>query len=218
MGQALAASIRQSSRLALTGVWKRGGDIDGLAAAADVLIDFSLPEGTENVLDAVVRHGTPLVCGVSGLTDAQLQKLNLAAAQIPLVFDRNMSLGVAILERSVREAAAALGPDFSVEIAETHHLNKRDAPSGTALKLAEAIADSRGERSTGTATFTVERRGEVPGDHDVLMRNESESLRFAHSVSTRDVFVTGALRAAAWVVKQEPGRYGMQDVLFRGTE
>ena len=215
MGQAIAACVAQQADLALAGIWARGGDLDAVVAAADVVIDFSLPEGTVDVLAAVVRHAKPLVCGVSGMDDTQMALLDQAATRIPIVYDRNMSLGIAVLERSVREAANSLGPDFDVEISETHHVHKKDAPSGTALKLGEAIASARGEVDTGTVRFAVERRGDVPGDHEVVMTSPTERLTFAHSVTTRQVFADGALRAARWVVKQPPGRYLMRDVLFR---
>ena len=214
MGQAIAVSVRQRSELELLGLWQRGQDLDGMVAAADVVIDFSLPEGTELVLEAVVRHGTPLVCGVTGLNEAQLVLLAGASDKLPLVIDRNMSLGIAILERAVREAATALGTDFAVHVSEVHHVHKKDAPSGTALKLGEAIASSRGETGTGAVQFEVERRGDTPGDHEVTMASTTEKLTFAHSVMTRQVFVDGALAAAAWVIGKPPGRYSMQDVLF----
>jgi 4-hydroxy-tetrahydrodipicolinate reductase len=215
MGRAIAASIEHRPGLALSGIWARDGDLDKIVEAADVVIDFSLPEGTVEVLAAVVDHTKPLVCGVSGMDDAQMALLDRAATQVPVVYDRNMSLGIAVLERSVREAAASLGPDFDVEISETHHIHKKDAPSGTALKLGEAVADARGESDTGTVRFESERRGEVPGDHEVVMSSPTERLTFAHSVTTRQVFVDGALRAARWAVDQAPGRYRMRDVLFR---
>ncbi|MBT8090232.1 MAG: 4-hydroxy-tetrahydrodipicolinate reductase [Gammaproteobacteria bacterium] len=212
MGQAIAASIEQQADLLLAGIWTREGDLDAVVKAADVVIDFSLPEATVAVLDAVVRHNKPLVCGVSGLDDAQMELLDRAAAQIPVVYDRNMSLGIAVLEHSVREAAGSLGLDFEIEISETHHIHKKDAPSGTALKLGEAIAAARGQ--DGTVRFQVERRGEVPGDHEVVMRSPTERLTFAHSVTTRQVFADGALRAARWAIGRAAGRYGMRDVLF----
>ncbi len=214
MGQAVAQSIERHSALGLTGIWQRGGDIDALVATADVVVDFSMPDGTEAVVEAAVKHGKPLVCGVSGLSDKQMARLDAAASKIPLVFDRNMSMGIAVLERTVRDAAASLGPDFTVDISETHHVHKKDAPSGTALKLGEAIAESRGESGTGQIRFEVERRGEVPGDHEVVMSTATERLSFAHSVTTRQVFADGALRAAQWLVEQPPGLYSMQDVLF----
>ncbi len=214
MAQAVAQSIERHSELGLTGIWQRGGDIDALVATADVVVDFSMPDGTEAVVEAAVKHEKPLVCGVSGLSDKQMAKLDAAANKIPLVFDRNMSIGIAVLERTVRDAAASLGPDFTVDISETHHVHKKDAPSGTALKLGEAIAESRGESGTGQIRFEVERRGEVPGDHEVVMSTATERLSFAHSVTTRQVFADGALRAAQWLVEQPPGLYSMQDVLF----
>ncbi len=214
MGQSIAASIDAHSDLTLAGVWQRGQDLAALMETADVVIDFSLPEGTEQVLQAVVASAKPLVCGVSGLHETQMAALSDAAQTVPIVFDRNMSLGVAVLERSVRAAAASLGAAFEVEIAEVHHVHKKDAPSGTALKLGEAIVESRGDGSIDAVKFDVQRRGEVPGDHEVTMRSETESLSFRHSVTTRQVFVDGALRAALWVARQAPGQYSMQDVLF----
>jgi 4-hydroxy-tetrahydrodipicolinate reductase len=143
-----------------------------------------------------------------------LAKLDKAATCVPVLYDRNMSLGIAVLERTVREAAASLGMDFSVEISEVHHVHKKDAPSGTALKLGEAVAEARGEQGTGSVELSSERRGEVPGDHNVVMSSPTERLTFAHSVTTRQVFADGAIRAARWVVGQDKGRFTMSDVLF----
>ena len=214
MGKAIAAGLDGQEDMELAGFWGRGDDLDALVSAADVIIDFSLPDGTAEVLEAVVRQDKPLVCGVSGLNDAQLARLDEVAGQVPLVYDRNMSLGIAVLERSVREAAASLGGDFEIEISEVHHVHKKDAPSGTALKLGEAVAEARGEQGTGSVSFASERRGEVPGDHEVVMRSATETLTFAHSVTSRQVFADGAIRAGRWVVRQKPGRYTMRDVLF----
>ena len=214
MGQAIAEGLKSRQDMALVGLWGRGDDLDALVSEADVVIDFSLPAGTMQVVDAVLRHGKRLVCGVSGLDDEQMARIDAAAASVPLVYDRNMSLGVAVLARAVSDAAASLGRDFEVEISEVHHVHKKDAPSGTALKLGEAVAAARGEQGTGSVEFHSERRGEVPGDHEVVMRSATERLSFAHSVTTRQVFADGAIRAAAWVVGQPPGRYRMSDVLF----
>ena len=215
MGQAIAAGLDAQDDLELVGTWQRGDDLSPLVSAADVVIDFSLPDGTTQVLEAVAEHNTPLVCGVSGLDEAQMARLDEVATRVPVVYDRNMSLGVAVLEHSVREAAKSLGGDFAIHIAEVHHVHKQDAPSGTALKLGEAAAGGRGEAGTGSVTFESERRGEVPGDHEVVMRSPTESLTFAHSVTTRQVFADGAIRAARWVSGKAPGRYAMSDVLFR---
>lgn len=214
MGQAIATGIEHQPGLELAGIWTRDGDLDKVVEAADVVVDFSLPEATVEVLAAVLRHKKPLVCGVSGMNDMQMSLLDEAAGEVPIVYDRNMSLGIAVLERSVREAAASLGPQFDVQISETHHIHKKDAPSGTALKLGEAVADARREQGTGSVHFESERRGEVPGDHEVIMTSPTERLTFGHSVTTRQVFADGALRAAQWAIDQAPGRYRMRDVLF----
>ena len=214
MGQAIAAGLDRQDDMELAAIWQRGQALAPLVAAADVVVDFSLPDGTLEVLDAVAQHDTPLVCGVSGLDDAQMARLDEVAARVPVVYDRNMSLGVAVLEHCVREAAKSLGPAFDIRIREVHHVHKKDAPSGTALKLGEAAAGARGESGTGSVTFESERRGEVPGDHEVVMRSATESLTLAHSVTTRQVFADGALRAARWIARKSPGRYGMSDVLF----
>lgn len=214
MGKAIAAGLESQDDLELAGLWGRGDDLAALVRQADVVIDFSLPAGTEQVLDAVQAHGKPLVCGVSGLDEKQMRRLDAAATEVPVVYDRNMSLGIAVLARSVRDAAASLGIDFDVEIAEVHHVHKKDAPSGTALKLGEIVAAARGEQGTGSVRFHSERRGDVPGDHEVVMSSPTERLSFAHSVTTRQVFADGAIRAARWIATQPPGRYEMSDVLF----
>ncbi|MDJ0711617.1 MAG: 4-hydroxy-tetrahydrodipicolinate reductase [Woeseiaceae bacterium] len=214
MGQSIASVLEGNDDLEHVGTWSRGDDLNALVAGADVLIDFSLPGATDQILDSVERYGRALVCGVSGLSDDQVARFAEAANLIPVVYDRNMSLGVAILERSVRMAAASLGADAEVRISEVHHVHKKDAPSGTALQLGEAIASVRGEAGTGSVVFESERRGEVPGDHEVVLETPTERLTFAHSVTTRQVFAEGAVRAAAWVVGQSPGLYKMRDLLF----
>jgi len=228
MGQAVMRSIAAQDELQLASLWVRdesqvsglgipaevlvSSDIEQVASAADVVIDFSLPEGTGEVLAAVSGQGKPLVIGVSGLSAAQVEALDAASGSIAIVYDRNMSMGVAVLEKIVRQAAAALGTDFAVEVHETHHVHKIDAPSGTALKLGEAIAATRGT-DAGDVRYEVERRGEVPGDHTVVFSTDTERLTLGHSVTTRQVFADGAVRAARWVAGQAPGRYSMQDVL-----
>ncbi len=228
MGQSIMHTIAGSDDLQLTGVWVRddqqverlrlpenvlvSSEFDQVASTADVVIDFSLPEATSGILAAVASMGKPLVCGVSGLANEQLAELDAAARTIPVVYDRNMSLGVAVLENLVRQASVALGSDFDVEIHETHHVHKIDSPSGTALKLGDVISAARGS-AADEIRYEVERRGEVPGNHTVILSSETERLVLGHSVTTRQVFADGALRAARWIVDQAPGRYQMSDVL-----
>ncbi len=212
MGQAIASAIEAADDLTLAGIWARGEDIDTVVGSADVLVDFSLPEATETIVAAAVRHRVPLVCGVSGLTDDQHASLQNAAESIAVVYDRNMSLGIAVLENLVRQAAKALGSDFAIEVHETHHVHKIDAPSGTALKLGEAIAEAGGI-DPGDIHYESERRGEVPGDHTVILTSATERLSLGHSVTTRQVFADGALHAARWIAGRAPGSYTMHDVL-----
>lgn len=247
MGMAIADLVATADDLAGAGIWARqpdtvtsallpdaayiGSDLGRLLGLSDVLIDFSLPAGTEQIAPAAAEAGVPLVCGVSGLSDAQLGLLRAAARKIPVVYDRNMSQGVAVLTRLVQSAAAALSPEFDIRIDETHHVHKKDAPSGTALKLGEAAAAARGvdfhdtmhfetdaPPAPGQIVFTVERRGDVPGEHSVTFASDSERLTLEHSVRTRDVFARGAITAARWIVGQPAGLYSMDDVLFSGPD
>lgn len=213
MGQAIAAIVETTDDLQLAGVWKRGDDLQALVHSADVLIDFSLPGGTDRVLDVVAAAGIPLVCGVTGLDDRQLQRLDAVATEIAVVYDRNMSRGIAVLDVALRQVAHALPAGFSVAVTEVHHVHKKDAPSGTALKLAEALAVARGVALADIA-IASERRGEVPGDHEVSFISESERLTLLHSVTSRTVFAEGAIAAARWIVNQPAGRYSMRHVLF----
>lgn len=213
MGQAIAAITERADDLQLAGIWRRGEDLRALAESADVLIDFSLPDATDHVMEAVAAAGIPLVCGVTGLNDAQLERLDALAGAIAVVYDRNMSRGVAALDAALRQVAHALPAEFAVAVSEVHHVHKKDAPSGTALKLAETLAKARGLALADIA-IASERRGEVPGDHEVSFSSGSERLTLSHSVTTRTVFAEGAIAAARWAIAQPPGRYSMREVLF----
>lgn len=249
MGQELIRAIAASEDLELAGWWRRDGkpaaadliigaavvsaDLDAVLGAGDVAVDFTLPTATPRVADSVVRLRKPLVCGVSGLGDDALRQLREASRSVPVLYDRNMSFGMAVLDDLVRRAAAALGPEFVAEIHETHHVHKLDAPSGTALKLGEALAAARGQdfervyryeegrlaerRSPGEILFSAVRAGENPGEHTVLFRSQAETLELAHRVRQRRVFALGALQAARWLLLQQPGFYGMRDLAACGS-
>ena len=217
MGKAIMQAIDAADDLQVSGVWARGESIDEVVAAADIIIDFSLPDATATVLEAVSSHQKPLICGVSGLDDSLWEALQQAATVIPLVYDRNMSQGIAVLDDLVSRAASSLGAEFAVEVHETHHVHKVDSPSGTALQLGESIVAARPRDTDEDAVrFEVERRGEVPGDHTVIFSSPTETLTLGHSVTTRQVFADGAIRAARWVVGRPSGLYRMRDVLFDG--
>lgn len=254
MGQEiLTVALEQPGSYRLQGIWARSGggmqqlltelaadgaampqvseNIDAVLAGAEVAIDFTLPEATARVVAAARKAGKPLVCGVSGLAQEDLQALHDAAENIPVFYARNMSIGIALLQQGVANASAVLGMDFDIEIDDLHHAAKRDAPSGTALSLGETAAAARGQdfatamhyapvaasasapAKPGQIAFHVRREGQHPGAHEVRFANGQETVSFGHIVSNRRVFASGALRAAAWLQRQPPGFYGMQDLL-----
>jgi 4-hydroxy-tetrahydrodipicolinate reductase len=197
-----------------------GADVDAAARAADVLIDFTRPEGTLAHLGACARHGTAAVVGTTGLADAQKAELAAFGATIPIVFAPNMSVGVNVLLDLVETAARRLGPDFDIEVLEMHHRHKVDAPSGTALALGAAAAAGAGraladcavyaregvtgERKPGTIGFATLRGGDVVGDHTVIFAGAGERLELAHRAGSRQNFAAGALRAARTMTGARP--------------
>jgi len=193
--------------------------------SADVVIDFSLPEGLANILAAIGDR--PLVTGTTGLDPAQEQAVLSQAERAPVLTAANFSTGIALLTHLVSNAAAAL-PDYDIEIVEAHHRFKRDAPSGTALALGQAAAQARtssldehavhgrlGEapRADGEIGFHALRGGDTVGEHQVFLVGPGERIQLGHVATTRDTFALGAARAASWVVDKGPGMYTMNDVL-----
>ena len=203
---------------------------DALATSAfDVLIDFTSPAATLAHAAACAASGRALVVGTTGLTAAQKAELAAAATRTPVMFAANMSVGVTLCLALLRQAAQVLGDDFDVEIIEAHHRHKVDAPSGTALRMGEVVADALGrdladcavygrEGQTGardrrTIGFATVRGGDIVGDHTVLFAGEGERIEITHKASSRLTFARGALRAAAWLAGRPAGLYDMQDVL-----
>ena len=196
---------------------------------ADVVVDFTLPAATDANVRAAAAAGKAIVIGTTGLGDAEKAALRDAAAAIPIVWAPNMSLGVNLLFALVKKAASILGMGYRVEIDETHHVHKKDAPSGTALRLGEKVAEGRGQDfktvmvhdldesradyTPDTIVMRSHREGEVVGDHTVGFAEEGETVEFMHHAWSREAFAMGALRAARWVLKKKPGLYDMQDVL-----
>lgn len=239
MGQEIQSCIAESADVELAGIWVRDGSADdcdtpyvrstnlaSVLAPADVAIDFTLAVATDQVITASIDACIPLVCGVSALTAQSRQRMHDAARTIPILYDANMSLGVAVMQQLVQLAGSTLGNQFEAEIHETHHVHKIDAPSGTALHLGETLAASRGQDfadvchydedgdslpGPGDIHFEVTRRGEVPGEHTVVLRSANESLAMTHKVIDRRVFADGAIMAARWLLKQAPGLYSLQN-------
>jgi 4-hydroxy-tetrahydrodipicolinate reductase len=210
-----------------------GSDVDAAIAKADVLVDFTRPEGTLAHLAACVRHGVAAVVGTTGLSDAQKATVSEHGRAIPIVFAANMSVGVNVLLSLVESAARALGSAYDIEIVEMHHRHKVDAPSGTALRLGEAaaagidrsLADSAvyarhgitGERKAGTIGFAALRGGDVVGEHAVVFAGTGERIEIIHRATSRQLFAGGALRAIEFVAAKraqgQTGVFDMPDVL-----
>ena len=201
---------------------------DVLVGEPDVLIDFSLPDGTMQYLPICREAGTAMVIGTTGLTESQTAEIADAAGQIPIVHAANMSVGINVLLKLVGQVARALGADYDVEITESHHRFKKDAPSGTAIALAKAVCRAVGAdygetvvfgrggrcpRKPGQIGMHSLRLGDTVGEHTVSFGNLGETITIGHSAHTRDTFARGALRAAEWLVGKPAGLYSMQDVL-----
>ena len=228
MGQAIAAAIADAGETLAGGI-DRGGDVAALAAQCDVLVDFSSPTALEENLDAAAAAGVPVVIGTTGLEERHHFLIDHAAETIPVLQTGNTSLGITLLAHLVQKAATRLGEDWDIEIVETHHRMKVDAPSGTALLLGDAAARGRGvdlaqdsergrdgitgKRGTGTIGFAALRGGTVAGDHSVAFLGESERLTLSHMAENRTIFARGAVRACQWILGKPAGRYTMPEVL-----
>lgn len=196
--------------------------------ACDIVIDFSLPEACETLLEAAIETPTPLVIGTTGLSMHQLNLLKQASENMPVLYATNMSLGVALLNKLVYQASAAL-EGFDIEIVEMHHKHKKDAPSGTALTLSQSAAAARdldldkvrisgrdgniGERSKDEISVMALRGGDIVGRHTVGFYNDGEFIELNHTATSRNTFSKGAIRAASWLVGKKPGLYSISDCL-----
>lgn len=204
-------------------------DLSAVAEHIDVLIDFTVPESTLTQAAVCARHGVPMVIGTTGFTDAQAEALAAATAELPFCQASNFAPGVNLTFRLAEAAARALGDTVDIEIIETHHRHKIDAPSGTALSLGEVIAAAldrdlsqvavhgregrTGARDRDAIGFSSIRAGDVVGDHTVIFAGDGERLEITHRASSRMAFAQGAVRAACWLAEQPVGRYSMQNVL-----
>jgi 4-hydroxy-tetrahydrodipicolinate reductase len=250
MGQSLVRLVAAEPRARLAGavevpghaaLGRDAGEVAGLArlgvavsaayapARDSVTLDFTAPAGALAHLEAAAACGAAIVVGTTGLGAAERARAEALARTTRAVIAPNMSVGVSVLERLVAIATRALGRDFDAEIVEVHHRLKRDAPSGTALRLGEVVAASQGAPLTGRARFGREgepgprtdaeigilgvRGGDAVGDHTVYFLGAGERLELTHRAQSRECLARGALRAALWVVTQPPGLYSMGDVL-----
>jgi 4-hydroxy-tetrahydrodipicolinate reductase len=251
MGRAIIRATTEESRARLVGAIEREGSVElgqdagslaGVAAlgvatsastpaagASDVWIDFSSPAVAVANARKAADAGAAFILGTTGVAAGDKAAIAEAAKRAPIVFSPNMSVGVNVLLKLVADAARALGPAYDVEIVETHHRMKRDAPSGTALRLGEAVAEASGRDLAKTARYDRHgdigprtqaeigmqtlRGGDVVGDHTVFFFGQGDRIEITHRASSRDTFAKGAVRAAVWLFGKPAGLYDMRDVL-----
>jgi 4-hydroxy-tetrahydrodipicolinate reductase len=254
MGKVLIRTVMESDDMSLAGAVDRSGgpglDLDagtlvgmprsGIVVSEEirpprgaVVVDFSLPSATDANLARCLEHRCPLVLGTTGISADTRRNLKEAALEIPIVSAANFSVGITLLTRLAAIAARTLGPEFEAELFELHHRHKRDAPSGTALRIGKAIATATGRTFDevavpGRVTSETPRRpeeigiaalrgGDSPGEHTLMFLGDGERLELVHRAGDRAIFARGALRAARWVATREPGLYDMPDVLDLAT-
>ncbi|HDR46769.1 MAG TPA: 4-hydroxy-tetrahydrodipicolinate reductase [Geoalkalibacter subterraneus] len=252
MGGRIITAVREADQLELAGAAERSGhdmvgqdagmvagcgqlgvaitdDLEKALADADVLIDFTFPDVTLKNLEVCARRGKKIVIGSTGFTPEQRRQVEQHAAKIPVVLAPNMSVGVNACFKLLKEAASILGDGFDVEIVELHHNKKKDAPSGTAVRMGEVVAESLGRDYNECAVFHREgmtgerthdeigmqtvRGGDIVGEHTVYFIGMGERIEITHRAMSRDMFARGSVRAAQWLDDKSSGLYDMQDVL-----
>jgi len=241
VGRLLLENLKDTNDMSVSAVYVRNNldfsidpsvlvtaDMTSFLNASDVIIDFSLPQACEKLLESAIQNPKPLVVGTTGLNQHQLNLLKQASESMPILYATNMSLGVALLNKLVYQASSAL-KGFDIEIVEMHHKHKKDAPSGTALTLSESAAAGRGldinkvrvsgrdgnigERSSDEIAVMALRGGDIVGRHTVGFYNDGEFLELNHTATSRSTFSKGALRAAHWLVDKKSGLYSINDCL-----
>lgn len=252
MGRAILESLYEEDELELgaalekqghPGIKKDAGDLIGIGTwgialsefskkslqSGEVIIDFTYPQGTAQMAQEAKAKGKPMVIGTTGLSKDHLKHVESAANKIPVVLSPNMSVGVNVMFKLIAEAATALGSAYDIEILEIHHRLKKDAPSGTAIRMGEVAAAVRGSTLQQSGRFTRQgnigaraageigvqslRAGDVVGEHTMTFAGPGERIELTHRAHNRNNFARGALMAARWVVNQPPGLYDMMDVL-----
>lgn len=204
-------------------------DVESVIDSGDVIVDFTTPESTLYNVKVAASKKKAMVIGTTGISPEQVQTIRKYSAEIPVVLAPNMSVGVNLLLKVLKDVARVLGDDYDIEIVEAHHRLKKDAPSGTALKMAQVIAEAVdrnldsvavyarkgiiGERTRKEIGIQTVRAGDIVGDHTVIFGGLGERIEITHRASSRDTFARGALRAALWLNRKNPGLYDMRNVL-----
>jgi 4-hydroxy-tetrahydrodipicolinate reductase len=228
LGRVIVECAKQTGKFDVTGSGRKD-DVAIVASKSDVIVDVSEPDGSLAIATACVRTSKPLVIGTTGHSADQVEALYEASAATPILIAPNFSIGVNLLFWLTQRAASVLGSEFDTEIVELHHRLKKDAPSGTARRLAEVIAEARdldyttasrhgrkgivGERTPTEIGIHAVRGGDVVGEHTVYFAGTGERIELTHRATNREIFANGALRAATWLLSQSAGWYDMQDAL-----
>jgi len=229
MGRALIRAVKLNPNVSQGSILNRGDDIKQALNDFDVLVDFTRPEATLDALSICQSAGKAIVIGTTGFNDDALKVIDQASSDMPIVFAPNMSVGVNLTLKLLETTANVIGTDSNIEIVEAHHRHKVDAPSGTALKMGEVIANALGRdlsecavygregteepRDRQTIGFSSIRGGDVVGEHTVTFFMEGERVEITHKASSRMTYANGAVKACQWLTKRENGLYSMQDVL-----
>ena len=229
MGRALIRAVKINPDVSQGPMLNQGDDINLVLEDFDVLIDFTRPEATLNALSICQNAGKAMVIGTTGFSDEALKIIDQASSDIPIVFAPNMSVGVNLTLKLLETTAKVIGTDSNIEIVEAHHRHKVDAPSGTALKMGEVIANALGRdlsecavygregteqpRDKQTIGFSSIRGGDVVGEHSVTFFMEGERVEITHKASSRMTYANGAIKACQWLTNKANGLYSMQDVL-----
>ena len=229
MGQVLIEAINSTSQSEFGAGFDKGDSLIDSISNFEVLIDFSRPEASLSALSVCKSSSKAMVIGTTGFADSELELIEQASKEIPIVFAPNMSVGVNLTLKILETSAKVIGPDSSIEIIEAHHRYKVDSPSGTALKMGEVVANALGRnlsecavygregieepRDMNTIGFSSIRGGDVVGEHTVAFFMDGERVEITHKASSRMIYANGAVRAANWLSDKPSGLYSMQDVL-----
>jgi 4-hydroxy-tetrahydrodipicolinate reductase len=210
MGSRILELAKDDSEIEVKGRFDIGDEPEESIAPSDCLVEFTSPQATMEHLEFCRKLKKPIVIGTTGLSDDQKSVVEEASKEIPVVFSPNMSVGVNLLFKMVKDAAHILGKDYNVEVIEAHHVEKKDSPSGTAKEITRIVKEE-----TGAAKIPIEsiREDEIVGEHTVTFESDVDLIEITHSAKTRDIFAKGALQAAKFIAGKKSGLYTMKDVL-----
>jgi 4-hydroxy-tetrahydrodipicolinate reductase len=213
MGARIAALARHDSRFSIAAERDRDDALDAATpCSCDAIVDFSSDAGARHAAHLAARQRAALLVGTTGLSAETLGIIEQAARSCPVMIAANTSRGVAVFRHLITQAARLLGPDFDIDLIEAHHSAKKDAPSGTALRLIETLKRDAGVELPPDRVHCL-RAGDIVGDHTLQLAGPGETITISHSATTRDVFALGALRAIDWLASQKPGRYTIEQSL-----